>query len=90
MSMWFTVNLTVFYIRTCTHVNKHMYVYWLIITFVFTQRCIKKHFKMVKGCRVDTGLCKKALSKKDLPTILGTRVSCETGAGLGGQSVRQA
>ena len=45
---------------------------------------------MVKGCRVDTGLCKKALSKKDLPTILGTRVSCETGAGLGGQSVRQA
>ena len=30
-------------------------------------RVYKNHFKMVKGCRVDTGLFKKALSKKDFP-----------------------
>ena len=23
--------------------------------------CIKKHFIMIKGCRIDTGQCKKAL-----------------------------
>ena len=40
---------------------------------------------MVKGCRIDTGLCKKALSKKDLPKTLGRRVSCETGTGLVGK-----
>ena len=31
------------------------------------------------------GSCKKTLSKKDPPKTLGTRVSCKTGAGLGGQ-----
>ena len=34
---------------------------------------------MVKGCRIDPGLCKKALSKKDSPNTLETRLSCETG-----------
>ena len=53
------------------------------------QECIKTH-KMVKGCRIDTEPCKKALSKKDSPKTLGTRVSCRTGKGLGGQRARQA
>ena len=38
-------------------------------------RVYKKHFKMVKGCRIDTGSCKKPLSKKDSPKTLGTRLS---------------
>ena len=38
---------------------------------------------MVKGCRIDTGSCKKPSSKKDSPKTLGTRVSCKTGRGLG-------
>ena len=33
---------------------------------------------MVKECRIDTGPCKKALSKKDPPKTLGTRMSCKT------------
>ena len=37
----------------------------------------KNHVKMVKGCRTDTGSCKKPLSKKDSPKTLGTRVSCK-------------
>ena len=49
------------------------------------QRVYKNHLKMVKGCRIDTGLC-----KKDPPKTHGTRVICETGAGLGGQRARQA
>ena len=53
-------------------------------------RVYKNHLKMVKGCRIDTGPCKKALSKKDRPKTLGTRVSCKTGTGLGGQRARQA
>ena len=48
-----------------------------------------KPFKMVEGCRIDTGLCKKALSKNDSPKTLGTRVSCKTGTGLGGLRARQ-
>ena len=48
------------------------------------------HLKMVKGCRIDTELCKKPLSKKDSPKTLGTRVSCKTGTGLDGQRARQA
>ena len=52
-------------------------------------RVYKNHLKMVKGCRIDTGLCKKALSKKDPPKTLETRVSCKTGTGLGGQRARQ-
>ena len=40
---------------------------------------------MAKGCRIDTGSCKKPLSKKDSSKTLGTRVSCKTGTGLGGQ-----
>ena len=47
------------------------------------------HLKMVKGCRIDTGSCKKALSKKDSPKTLGTRLSCKTGTRLGGQSLGQ-
>ena len=55
------------------------------------QGCIKTIKKiMVKGCRIDTGSCKKALSRKDSPKTLGTRVSCKTGTGLGGQMARQA
>ena len=50
----------------------------------------KKHFKMVEGCRIDTGPYKKALSKKDPPKTLGIRVSCRTGTGLDGQRARQA
>ena len=34
---------------------------------------------MVKGCMIDTGLCKKALSIRGSPKTLGTRVSCKTG-----------
>ena len=51
-------------------------------------RVHKNHLKMVKGCRIDTGLCKKQLLKKDSPKTLGTRVSCKTGTGLGGQRAR--
>ena len=43
----------------------------------------KNHLKMVQGCRIDTGSCKKPLSKKDSPKTLGTRLSCKTGTGLG-------
>ena len=53
-------------------------------------RVYKSHLKMVKGCRIDTGPCKKGLSKKDPPKTLGTRVSCKTGTGLDGQRARQA
>ena len=45
---------------------------------------------MVQGCRIDTGSCKKPLSKKDSPKTLGTRLSCKTGTGLSGQRARQA
>ena len=57
--------------------------------FLFT-RVYKNHLKMVQGCRIDTGSCKKPLSKKDSPKTLGTRLSCKTGTGLGGQRARQA
>ena len=50
----------------------------------------KNHLKMVQGCRIDTGSCKKPLSKNDSPKTLGTRLSCKTGTGLGGQRARQA
>ena len=53
-------------------------------------RVYKNHLKMVKGCRIDTGKYKKALSKKDPPKTLGTRVSCKTGSWLDGQRARQA
>ena len=52
--------------------------------------CIKTPFKNGKGCRIDTGSCKKASSQKDPPKTLGTRVSCKTGTGLDGQRARQA
>ena len=52
-------------------------------------RVYKNHFKMVEGCRIDTGWCKRALSKNDSPKTLGTRVSCKTGTGLRGQKARQ-
>ena len=39
---------------------------------------------MVKGCRIDTGLHKEDPSKTH-----GTRVDCETSAGLGGQRAMQ-
>ena len=53
-------------------------------------RVYKNHLKMVEGCRIDTGQYKKALSKKDPPKTLGTRVSCKTGTWLDGQRTRQA
>ena len=40
---------------------------------------------MLKGCRIDIGSCKKPLSKKDSPKTFGTKVSCKTGTGLGGE-----
>ena len=43
---------------------------------------------MVNGCRIDAGLCKKVLSRKDPPKTHGTRVSSETGTRLGGQRAR--
>ena len=49
---------------------------------------LKSHLKMVKGCRIDTESCEKPLSKKDSPKTLGTRVSCKSGTGLGGQRAR--
>ena len=52
---------------------------------VYNVRVYKNHLKMVKGCRIDVGLC-----KKDPPKTHGTRVICESGAGLGGQRARQA
>ena len=45
--------------------------------------------KMVKGCMIDTRIVQKALLKKDSPKTLGTRVSCKSGKGLGGQRARQ-
>ena len=39
---------------------------------------------------IRTGQCKKALSKKDPPKTLGTRVSYKTGTWLDGQRARQA
>ena len=33
-------------------------------------RVYKNHLKMVQGCRIDTGLCKKPLSKRDYPKHL--------------------
>jgi hypothetical protein len=53
-------------------------------------RVYKNHLKMVQGCRIDTGSCKKALSKKDSPKTLGTGLGCKTSTGLGGQRARQA
>ena len=50
----------------------------------------KNHLKMVKGCRIDTEQCKKALSKEDPPKTLETRVICKTGTWLDGQRARQA
>ena len=50
----------------------------------------KNHLKIVKGCRIDTGQYKKALSKKDPPKTPGTRVSSKTGTWLDGQRARQA
>ena len=49
---------------------------------------VQNHLKMVKGCRIETGSCKKPLSQNDYPKTLGTRVSCKTGTGLGGQRAR--
>ena len=43
----------------------------------------KNQFRMVKGCRIDTGPCKKALSKRDPPKTLEIKVSCKAGTGLG-------
>ena len=45
---------------------------------------------MVKGCRIDTGQYKKALSKKDPPKILGTRVNSKTGTWQDGHRARQS
>ena len=48
------------------------------------------HLEMVKGYRIDTGPSQKALSKRDSPKSLGTRVSYKTGTRLDGQRSRQA
>ena len=68
----------------CDDVCKYIHIRTYII------RVYKNHFKMVQGCRIDTGSCKKPLSKKDSPKTLGTRLSCKTGTGLDGQRARQA
>ena len=68
------------YTRHCSVMNKHAHI----------TRVHKNHFKMVNGCRIDTGLCKKGLSKKDSPKTLGTRVICEIGKGQDRQRSRQA
>ena len=62
----------------------------MVLRIVFKIMGIYNHLKMVQGCRIDTGSCKKPLSKKDSPKILRTRLSCKTGTGLGGQRARQA
>ena len=54
-------------------------------SFYYCYRVYKNHLKMVKGCRIDVGLC-----KKDPPKTHGTRIICETSAGLGGQRARRA
>ena len=45
--------------------STHQPRYLLIIDKIYccSTRVYKKHLKTVKGCRIDTGLCKKALSK---------------------------
>ena len=51
-------------------------------------RVYKNHLKMVKyvGLTQDRA---KGIIKMDSPKTLGTRVSCKTGRGLGGQGARQ-
>ena len=77
------------YVRTyvCTYAYSCIHICTYVCMYV---RAYKNHLKMVKGCRIDTGLCKKPLSKKNSPKTLRTRVSCKTGTGLGGQRARQA
>ena len=55
------------------------------------QECIKTIEKWLKDIGLTQDCAKKALSKKDSPKTLGTRVSCKTGTGLDGQTrARQA
>ena len=44
------------------------------LQFICTVRVYRNHFKMVRGCRIDTGSCKKALSK-----ILFSKNTCNKG-----------
>ena len=67
----------------------YIYIYIYIYLYIY-YRVYKNHLKMVQGCRIDTGSCKKPLSRKDSPKTLGTRLSCKTSTGLGGQRARQA
>ena len=71
-------------------VNEWFSINFNVSNFVYLLSMYKNHLKMVKGCRIDKGPCKKALSKKDSPKTIGTRVSCNTGTGLDGQMARQA
>ena len=70
---------TVTYGPTSTCCNNSVAIIFPII------RVYKSHLKMVQGCTINTGPC-----KKDSPKTLGTRVSCKTGTGLDGQRARQA
>ena len=78
------------YVRIYTHTYANTSSARVVSCHVFFLRVYKNHLKMVQGCRIDTGSCKKPLSKKDSPKTLGTRLSCKTGTGLGGQRARQA
>ena len=71
--------------------TQHQYHFKIILILLILIKCIKTLiFKMVKGCRIDTGPCKKVLSKRDPQKTVGTRGSCKTGTGLDGQRTRQA
>ena len=72
------------------HACVHVFTYYKHNISRIHAISIYNHIKMVQGCRIDTGSCKKPLSKKDSPKALGTRLSCKTGTGLGGQRARQA
>ena len=41
-----------------------MYVLSQVLARSYFFRVYKNHLKMVKGCRIDTGLCKKVGEKK--------------------------
>ena len=78
-------------IRPLTRIQKYVHTYVCVPEpCTLITRVYKNHLKMVKGCRIDTGQYDKALSKKDPPKTLGTRVSCKTGTWLDGQRTRQA
>ena len=48
----------------------------------------KNHLKMVKGCRIDTGSCKRHY-QKGFSKNTWNKGKLQTGTGLGGQRARQ-